>query len=73
MLPYRRLKKLLLGRNRIISLDLMACVTNLTQLSIEDNELASLAGVEPLVQLMELYAANNKLQVSLTSLRSAQS
>lgn len=26
------------------------------QLSIEDNELTSLAGIEPLVSLMELYA-----------------
>ena len=28
------------------------------QLSIEDNELTSLAGVEPLVNLMELYAGD---------------
>ena len=41
----------------------MSHVTNLTQLSIEDNEIASLAGIEPLTQLMELYAANNRLMV----------
>ena len=30
------------------------------QLSIEDNELTSLAGVEPLVNLMELYAGERR-------------
>jgi hypothetical protein len=51
-----RLRKLLLGRNKIASLDLMLHVTNLAQLSIEDNDLGSLEGIEPLVMLMELYA-----------------
>ena len=35
---------------------MMSCVTNLTQLSVEDNQLTSLAGVEGLTALMELYA-----------------
>ncbi len=52
----RRLKKLQLGRNRLAALDMLSHVTNLTQLSVEDNELSSLAGLEPLVCLMELYA-----------------
>jgi hypothetical protein len=51
-----RLKKLQLGKNRLTKLDLMSCVTNLTQLSVEDNELSTLSGIEPLVNLMELYA-----------------
>lgn len=31
------------------------------QLSVEDNELKSLAGIEPLVNLMELYAGGGAL------------
>lgn len=34
------------------------------QLSVEDNELTSLAGIEPLVNLMELYAGGVSLQVT---------
>lgn len=45
---------------------MLACVTNLTQLSVEDNELASLAGIEPLVNLMELYAGERLLQLTCT-------
>lgn len=60
----RRLKKLQLGKNRLGSLDMLSAVTNLTQLSIEDNELSSLAGLEPLVCLMELYAGMSSVAVS---------
>lgn len=35
------------------------------QLSIEDNELKSLAGIEPLVNLMELYAGEWRCRVAL--------
>ena len=33
----------------------------LMQLSIEDNDLANLVGIEPLVNLMELYAGQEVL------------
>jgi Leucine-rich repeat (LRR) protein len=59
-----RLKKLQLGKNRLTKLDLMSCVTNLTQLSVEDNELSTLSGLEPLVNLMELYAGGCSSTVS---------
>ena len=41
---------------RLASLEALTGLTGLVQLSVEDNELSSLAGVERLAGLMELYA-----------------
>ncbi len=51
---------------------LLICACPPLQLSVEDNELASLAGLEPLVCLMELYAgAGSDAGQSHSSLLSA--
>jgi hypothetical protein len=57
------LKKLDLGRNKLVHLEGLDTLVHLSQLSVEDNDIQSLAGLEKLVNLMELYVCNNRVSI----------
>ena len=50
------LRRLDLGKNRLTKIEGLDCLTRLTQLSLEDNQIASLAGLGNMNNLMELCA-----------------